>query len=105
MGLAKPLGRTDQLIQETLHNFPVNITQVVHNECYFYLNVSNQTKSYTIGETHPPSQKAEWIREMEIGNNVFKKGVSLPWVPSQPNNHLHASLGNGGTSFLEDTST
>lgn len=69
---------------------------------------SNNSKSYTIGEAHQPSQKAEWIegaREIEIGNNVSQKGVSLPWVPSLPSNHLHASLENGGTSFLEDTST
>lgn len=41
---------------------------------------------------------------MEIEDNVSKNGVILPWVPSQTSNHLHASLENGGTSFLVDTS-
>ena len=29
----------------------------------------------------------------------------IPWVPSQQDDHQHASLWNGVTSFLEDTST
>lgn len=74
----------------------------------WFIIESNNSKNYTIGEAHQPSQKAEWIegaQEMGIGNNVSQKGVTLPWVPSLPSNHLHASLENGGTSFLEDTST
>lgn len=34
----------------------------------------------------------------------MKAREHLPWVPLQPDNHLHASLENDVTSFLVDTS-